>query len=450
MQQGCKYLHVIPDEATLLSIGIRGIPRWVKEQMPAPRHDVFPKHRPAVSRDWRRRASRAGQLNEQATTPHHQARTTLSPSTTINHPSAPATKHSNVPSLLFSPPAQHFPTHANHMAQQHPLMSPFISKSKAVPTPFRSTTSAAAASYQRQIQAHNGAAQPIPPTPTSAVHRYSPPTQPPISRPVKSEFRAADKGSAGTPGQNRIQPAAQPASGTLFGKSHNGSSVVNGKQDTQILGSLENRPTLSALTSASTGMSMDTRANTPAINGTINSTPTDTSTPSAQAPTTSQIQATAVDQNGQSQRQINHVMPTYHAKLQRIPSSSGGSSGTIHTTSSTHDVATRMVNHHLTGSVNGTANGKAATTSNGQPGSASNGHINANFSQPGASPSSATDFKTPPVVMHRRHFVAPGEPEYVATTVEVVEQAPVKKSGSGGQRKRHRGRGSNQADLIET
>ena len=42
VQEGCKYLHVIPDEETRLRIGIRDMPRWAKEDLLPPHPQAAP------------------------------------------------------------------------------------------------------------------------------------------------------------------------------------------------------------------------------------------------------------------------------------------------------------------------------------------------------------------------------------------------------------------------
>ena len=60
VQEGCKYLHIIPDEATRLSIGIRDMPRWAKEDLPAPVETQRQKDdHPSMKHDWRRRQEKA-------------------------------------------------------------------------------------------------------------------------------------------------------------------------------------------------------------------------------------------------------------------------------------------------------------------------------------------------------------------------------------------------------
>lgn len=68
MQEGCRYLHVIPDAETRLRIGIRDMPRWAKEDLPSPPRETHRVRRHSSSppkaskkdthKDWRNRGNR--------------------------------------------------------------------------------------------------------------------------------------------------------------------------------------------------------------------------------------------------------------------------------------------------------------------------------------------------------------------------------------------------------
>jgi len=222
IQEGCKYLHVIPDEETRLNIGIRDMPRWAREELPVPRtgfQSAF--ERPDLNQHWRRQVP----LAQKATIPELSRPPHLSiPSAATPRPFASG-KWSNQPqngiqhkggqqnhvklnaveqkddlqngglqnaqsfppSLNFAAAQQYFPTQADRMAQQQ-ARTP--SSASPFPTP---ATSTAAESYLRQTQAHFGVTHTIPATPNSAANRYSPPTQPPISRPTQTVYTAPDK-----------------------------------------------------------------------------------------------------------------------------------------------------------------------------------------------------------------------------------------------------------------
>ena len=67
MQEGCRYLHVIPNAETRLTIGIRDMPRWAKEDLPSPPRAASPprwrswsppKDKGDSQKDWRSRSGR--------------------------------------------------------------------------------------------------------------------------------------------------------------------------------------------------------------------------------------------------------------------------------------------------------------------------------------------------------------------------------------------------------
>ena len=66
MQEGCRYLHVIPDAETRLKIGIRDMPRWAREDLPSPPRDIHrarqrswspPREKRDPHKDWRYRGN---------------------------------------------------------------------------------------------------------------------------------------------------------------------------------------------------------------------------------------------------------------------------------------------------------------------------------------------------------------------------------------------------------
>ncbi|KAL9131283.1 MAG: hypothetical protein Q9217_000771 [Psora testacea] len=436
VQEGCKYLHVIPDEETRLRIGIRDMPRWAKEDIPAPQHGFHEKQHPAMSQDWRRQEPRTGQANELPETLCTRTPPAL-------YPNMATTTRANTSSSSFTFPAQHLPTPADHMAQQNPIMhhSPFNSVSSA---PFKSAPSSTPEPYQRQIQSVISASQPIPPTPTSAVHRYSPPTQPPISRPVNGVHRAPDKMPEDVQAytQGQAQQQVDPVS-TL--------TKVDSKNDNppmpagigQANAFLDSHPVLSPLPAGFGNFSLNSRGNTPIVNGINGSAPTRTNTPNLRPHAVFGNQTITGRDGDQHYGQMDVNMSTYHAQSPRLFGGVTAGRDINQTGSSKNEAVKRMVNGHITGSVKGTS--KSHIT-----GDRSNGQINANPNGniQSVSPKNVTPSLKPPVVMHRRHFVAPGEPEYVATPVE-SEKVPAKKNGNGVQKKRLRGRGGNHADLIE-
>lgn len=78
VQEGCKYLHVIPDEETRLRIGIRDMPRWAKEDLPVPDQNIFPKKNSTLAQNWRTKGPvRVSDVIDTATPrvrPTHQAK----------------------------------------------------------------------------------------------------------------------------------------------------------------------------------------------------------------------------------------------------------------------------------------------------------------------------------------------------------------------------------------
>ena len=455
VQEGCKYLHVIPNEETRLRIGIRDMPRWAKEDIPAPQYDSQLKQHPATSQDWRRHAPQAGQINEVPEISRSQTRHALPPPTptvyTTNHLNTPRTQTAKFPSPFFNSPAQHFPTNASHMAQPTPVMQqgPFNSASSS--TPFKSATSAATESYQRQMQAGSSACQPIPPTPTSAAHRYSPPTQPPISRPVNGGYRAPDKmpndDQAEKQGQDQQQAHLVSTLASVHSQRGSPSTPLrNGR----VNASLNDHSALSPLPSHLANTSSNARVSTPIVNGINGSAPTRTNTPHPQAHSAIGHQAANRAQTSQHSGQMDVNTPAYEAQIQRALGSMGGSRNVSQNGTSNSDAAKRMINGHITGNVNGTLNSHATNNATTQLDDLSNGQANTkvNGNTQHTTPANVTPSATPPVVLHRRHFIAPGESEYVATSLE-AEKMPAKKNGNGGQKKRPRGRGGNHADLAD-
>lgn len=81
VQEGCRYLHVIPDEATRLSIGIRDMPRWAQEDLPIPASQNTP---------WRHRTSHTGPSHpKRSKQPHSRGRPAASGSASNASSQAP-------------------------------------------------------------------------------------------------------------------------------------------------------------------------------------------------------------------------------------------------------------------------------------------------------------------------------------------------------------------------
>ncbi|KAL9105035.1 MAG: hypothetical protein Q9163_000048 [Psora crenata] len=455
VQEGCKYLHVIPDEETRLRIGIRDMPRWAKEDIPAPHHAFHEKPHSSIGQDWRRQGMRTGQIKELPETLPPQARPALPPpviSTTTNDGSnTSGAQNGHFSSTFFSFPAQHVPSQGSHLANQNSTLYRNTLNSSSSPSPFKPTGSDAVAPYQLQMQSATSAPLSIPPTPTSAAHRYSPPTQPPISRPVKGAYRAPDKmpNEAQAQAQNLTQEQARPFSPPTRTPSQYGSQsklAGNGQADAP----LSEDAALLPLPSKLVNKSVRSGINSPMMNGMNSSPRTITNTPSPQAHLTTSKELITVHHDGQHHRRMEVKTPSRHGQTELVVNNLKDI-GNVHQASiNNNDAAKRMINSHITGSLNKTSNGHIMGSVNNQAGKLSNdqSHPSVHGNIQSIASNNGAPAVTGPVVMHRRHFVAPGESQYVATTVE-AEKAPVKKSGNGAQKKRPRGRGGNHADLIE-
>ena len=187
MQEGCKYKHEIPkDEETRRAIGFREFPNWPREELP-----IQTKAAPALHKPWRRQDGKSEfprpsghssrMANSPATvhgTPKPMARGNNQTSTGVAPHGPTANTQYNPNPAAFAAPPQHFPTYANHMAQQRSLSQGG-----------QSFVGIGAAENYQQRQAQNLS----PPSyyqPTSHVlngghpGNSSPPKQPPISRPT--------------------------------------------------------------------------------------------------------------------------------------------------------------------------------------------------------------------------------------------------------------------------
>ena len=213
MQQGCRFLHVIPpDEKTRLAIGIRDYPTWPRED-PTP-----PKLAKASSVDrmqeatWRRGMTQDNQRVLPASPNPCHGRTlshiiasvpysdpvqtssliqapTMTPTTTDGQSSGP-----RVPNLhqhqaaqqaaLFLPAQQYFPSSTDSVKHARPQMQPNTFDGADGNTSFQSITSAGQENFRLQYPSHelfNNA------TFVGTNERHpAPATQPPISRPVVS------------------------------------------------------------------------------------------------------------------------------------------------------------------------------------------------------------------------------------------------------------------------
>ena len=158
MQEGCRYLHVIPDAETRLRIGIRDMPRWAKEDLPSPPQETHHARRRSWSptkekrdshKDWRYRGNRRTHAELPAGPPLFSRPSPLRPSTptsqiavhgkqygqqrgTIemqsthpvgNNQAAQIAKHNNQENAISQPvQCRPFPAH-HHMSSSQPISS---------------------------------------------------------------------------------------------------------------------------------------------------------------------------------------------------------------------------------------------------------------------------------------------------------------------------------------
>ena len=186
MQEGCKYKHEIPkDEETRRAIGFREFPNWPKEEMPI---------RPATAlhKSWRRQDGKhefpgaSGPSNRGVASPAAANSTSKVLPPGNSQPSAGPSTQAAAPNLHYNPnvngftaPHQHFPTHANHMAQQRPFSQggqSFLGNG-------------AAENYQQRTSQNNASPPSYNQSASQMMHggrsgSSTPPKQPPISRPT--------------------------------------------------------------------------------------------------------------------------------------------------------------------------------------------------------------------------------------------------------------------------
>ena len=190
IQEGCKFLHVIPDAETRLRIGIRDMPRWAREEIPAPEEQFYPKRQMGTGQDWRQQAQPVGRdpplgrVTELPEASRSQARAALPDAA----PPAYACQD-NVENHNRDPRFMHFaaqqPSNDFKYASQHDQTR----LNSVKPNETSNSASAAAESFQRQVQSY----QSVSPSPTSTPARSLPTVQPPIARPTTSAYTAPDK-----------------------------------------------------------------------------------------------------------------------------------------------------------------------------------------------------------------------------------------------------------------
>ena len=489
VQEGCKYLHVIPDEETRLRIGIRDMPRWAKEDIPAPTHDFQPKQSPATSQDWRRGAPRTGHVNELPETSHGQPRPAFPPPRPLNqsnhtqntqpkipghapmdlsplaqragselYPSTAATKQlngvQNGPNTLPPPfqskqtngaqnnqhqsqffdfTTQAFPNHANQALKQNGLNA---GASYASP---KSPATSVAESYQRQMQANTPCSPPIPATPASASNRYSPPTQPPISRPVNVAYRAPDKIEHLSKNPSQVRGLVQDARFTYPANRQNqyGSVAHPATNQVQSASSPISYGTLTTLPSQFQQNSNQARSSTPTIVGSNSfaQSRTDVAATQGQSEIGSQFSSSSLKetlQHSQSPR-ADGSRTSSNDLLSQQASRVIGANQDISDIGLNNEDAKAKANTHQTSKTNGMTMGQDGTRAATQSGNIGGSQNSAN----------------PPIILHRRHFVPPGESQFVAMSVE-AEKATAKNHANGSQKKRARGRGNEAYNLVNT
>ena len=153
VQEGCIYLHVIPDEETRLRIGIRDMPRWAREDFPASQQPTYPKQSVALTQNWRNpRADQAAKSsnNSRRQHPNGNTPTPSAQQTEIaskqQHPSnrGPSGSHSNgvyqqkpLNDKPTGSPASHFAASTASMSTQHFPQTLQASVSPSVGNSFR-------------------------------------------------------------------------------------------------------------------------------------------------------------------------------------------------------------------------------------------------------------------------------------------------------------------------
>ena len=495
IQEGCKYLHVIPDEETRLRIGIRDMPRWAKEDIPTPQNDFFAKQSPSTNQDWRRKATPAGHVNELPQELRTQCRATLPPPlpdqynrigyVQPNHLPPVSVKQANAeqdnqatsiyasqmehakgiqnarsafptPQMaqpmhgrngqqvppFFDFPAQAFPNHTKPKPQHNKSKSGF---SLAPP---KVAASSVAESFERQMLVNAPLTSPILATPTSASTRYSPPTQPPISRPLNAPYYTPDRVSEGdqtlkhAEGDVRVIGGTQPT-GQQNRANHLPSPINEQIQSASLLRS---RGRVIPLPSHLTRIPTNSRPNSPA-GASIKSfaqTPMKTSAPQGSSKAVSQSASVSLneifghgkqpelDGNGLNSSST-HLLRTFEGKQNDSPTSLANNSGKHKTIS--------LPNNNTNGTATGPNGHSASTSKKSPPPSKTNG-------------SGAKDrlsSANPRVIMHRRHFVGPGEPQYISASLSAERAlASTSKPVDGEQKKRARGRDNEAYSLINT
>ena len=491
VQEGCKYLHVIPDEETRLRIGIRDMPRWAREDIPAPQNEFFAKKDPAANQDWRRKAPPTGHINELPQESRAQPRAALLPpmpdqSTHTDHIQPHSLPHTskisvngeqkNQATSIHPGPIEHvkgtqkarsaFPpsgvdqptygrngqqvpssndfssqtilNHTKPRAQHNSINSGFTSASR------KSAASSAAESYERQMQVNAPLSLPILATPSSASDRNFPPTQPPISRPLNMPCHAPDK----MPGRgcilNQAEGEVHGIGSTQPVTQQNWSNILPGLIPGQVQGASlpPSHGKLTSLPSHITQLPMNSRAGSPAAAGVASFAETCTKTSMAQGTSSFEGQHANVildegfccekqpqaEKKGLDLSKI-HLLPAIGIKREDSHCDVYSDSGKH----KTHGLSNN--NRHATAA---TVNGHEASSQPSDSTKTDTSGAKEKFSSTNQS-----------IIMHRRHFVAPGEPKYIAASVG-GERSPTSNNADGENKKDCLGKGNEMYGLIST
>lgn len=234
MQEGCKYKHEIPkDEVTRRAIGFREFPNWPREELP-----IQAKPAPTLHKPWRRQDGKPEFPGAPGFSNRAVASTAAAHGTPIilargNRQASPgASTHGPVANTQYNPSAdtfaathQHFPTHANHMAQQRPFSQGGQSfLGNGAPENY----------HQRLVQNNQSS-----PSYNQSASRImnggrsgssSPPKQPPISRPTKLGQSSAGQQQTNTGASTQNVAPDHHIVNRASGLSGGGASTSSGNQ----------------------------------------------------------------------------------------------------------------------------------------------------------------------------------------------------------------------------
>lgn len=427
-QEGCKYLHVIPDAVTRMQIGVRDLPRWHREDLPlAPGANRVQEQSLTTNQGWRREVSQKSQAepSDASRFPSRrsvpQAARHTSRSTTQGMQKGP-----------FAPPSEYLPTHANHMANQHPhsyLMNPLLPSGD-----FNSATATAAASYKQQKAPPTPApSPPSRPEPTTLQGNRLRSKQPSMSRSINAGNTAPDQLTAQSQARetsNRSAPAPSEKA--------NHSILANANE--AVLGN--------------TQVGNDsTPAPSPANYANFNKHPhvNDSVIDSTQSHNGQEVSASSNHQDTPAGSSASSSEEQYRA--QYLAWRAGLNVNGQHQLSSIegHQASNTPINPAIH------ANNQQQYSRSSNP-LAQPAYNNPAAYPPGTFQNSSPRHHTPPMSprpVHRRLFRDPGQAEYVANPVE-VEKVRTKhpkhpkqhQKNGGGQRGGPVGRGKNHFDLI--